>query len=272
MDLSVLQNIPFGLYLEESFQGLYLTSHQLIDFRTCPQLYKQKLSGDVMVEDTAAFAIGRATHALVLGGQERFDEEYLVSTGPINPKTGEPYGKLTKAYKDWAAEQSKTIVLSNEYDFMSKLRDSVYSHAKACELLEGGYCEQTIRTLYQGENVQIRMDLYNPRLNAIVDLKTCDNLDWFTNDSLKYGYAEQMSFYREVFTQATGGPAPTMWLLGVEKKIPYRCGVWQLSEALLAKAKAANDAALEELRMCRDQDYWPTRYEDVRILDVSPSK
>lgn len=272
MDMSVLQNIPFGLYLEESFQGLYLTSHQLMDFRACPLLYRQKLNGDIMVDDTAAFAIGRATHALVLGGQEKFDEEYLVSTGPINPKTGEPYGKLTKAYKDWASEQSKTIILTNEFDFMAKLRDSVYSHGKACELLDGGYAEQTIRCEYRGEQVQIRMDLYNPKINAIVDLKTCDNLDWFMSDSIKYGYAEQMSFYREVFTQATGGPAPTMWLIGVEKKIPYRCGVWQLSDALLAQAKATNDAAMDELRACRERDVWPTRYEDVRIMDIPEAR
>ena len=69
-----IQNIPFEVYLEDAYQGQYLTSHFLSDFRVCPLLYKQKLNGEVLIDDTAAFQIGRATHALVLAGQDAFDE------------------------------------------------------------------------------------------------------------------------------------------------------------------------------------------------------
>jgi len=245
-----------------------LTSHFLSDFRLCPLLYRQKLNGEVIIDDTAAFQIGRATHALVLGGQDAFDEEYLVSAGPINPKTGEPFGKLTKAYKDWAATQTKKIILTNEFDFMSKLQEAVWAHPKAAELLDGCVCEGVVRTEYLGENVQIRMDAFNPNLKAIIDLKTCDNLDFFTNDCFKYGYAEQMAFYRDVFKAASGGIDTTAWLIAVEKRIPYRCGVWQVSDEMLAQAGKANERAIEELKSCREQDVWPTRYEETRVLDV----
>lgn len=263
-----IENVPFDIYLEDAYQGQYLTSHFLSDFRACPLLYHQKLNGDVQIEDTSAFQIGRATHALVLGGQELFDEEYLVSTGPINPKTGEPYGKLTKAYKDWAAEQTKKIILTNEFDFMQKLQESVWAHPKAAELLDGCGCECTVRSEYMGEKVQIRMDAFNPNLKAIADLKTCDNLDFFPNDCMRFGYAEQMAFYQEVFKIASGGVCPSMWLIAVEKRIPYRCGVWEISAAMLDHARSLNEFALDELKMCRAQDVWPTRYEDVRILDL----
>ena len=263
-----IQNIPFEVYLEDAYQGQYLTSHFLSDFRICPLLYKQKLNGEVIIDDTAAFQIGRATHALVLAGQDAFDEEYLVSAGPINPKTGEPFGKLTKAYKDWAATQTKKIILTNEFDFMSKLQEAVWAHPKAAELLDGCVCEGVVRTEYLGENVQIRMDAFNPNLKAIIDLKTCDNLDFFTNDCFKYGYAEQMAFYRDVFKAASGGVDTTAWLIAVEKRIPYRCGVWQVSEEMLAQAGKANERAIEELKSCREQDVWPTRYEEPRVLDV----
>ena len=225
-------------------------------------------NGEVIIDDTAAFQIGRATHALVLAGQDAFDEEYLVSAGPINPKTGEPFGKLTKAYKDWAATQTKKIILTNEFDFMSKLQEAVWEHPKAAELLDGCVCEGVVRTEYLGENVQIRMDAFNPNLKAIIDLKTCDNLDFFTNDCFKYGYAEQMAFYHDVFKAASGGVDTTAWLIAVEKRIPYRCGVWQVSEEMLAQAGKANERAIEELKSCREQDVWPTRYEEPRVLDV----
>lgn len=253
-DYPFIQAIPFDVYLEDAYQGLYLTSHFLSDFRLCPLLYRQKLNGEVIIDDTAAFQIGRATHALVLGGQDAFDEEYLVSAGPINPKTGEPFGKLTKAYKDWAATQTKKIILTNEFDFMSKLQEAVWAHPKAAELLDGCVCEGVVRTEYLGENVQIRMDAFNPNLKAIIDLKTCDNLDFFTNDCFKYGYAEQMAFYRDVFKAASGGIDTTAWLIAVEKRIPYRCGVWQVSDEMLAQAGKANECAIEELKSCREQD------------------
>ena len=267
-DYPFIQAIPFDVYLEDAYQGLYLTSHFLSDFRLCPLLYRQKLNGEVIIDDTAAFQIGRATHALVLGGQDAFDEEYLVSAGPINPKTGEPFGKLTKAYKDWAATQTKKIILTNEFDFMAKLQEAVWAHPKAAELLDGCVCEGVVRTEYLGENVQIRMDAFNPNLKAIIDLKTCDNLDFFTNDCFKYGYAEQMAFYRDVFKAASGGIDTTAWLIAVEKRIPYRCGVWQVSDEMLAQAGKANECAIEELKSCREQDVWPTRYEETRVLDV----
>lgn len=263
-----IENIPFDIYLEDAYQGQYLSSHFLSDFRTCPLLYRQKLNGDVQIEDTVAFQIGRATHSLVLGGQELFDEEYLVSTGPINPKTGEPFGKQTKAYKDWAATQTKKIILADEFDFMQKLQASVWNHPKAAELLDGCVCEGTIRCDYMGEKAQIRMDAFNPALKAIADLKTCDNLDYFVNDCFKYGYAEQMAFYQDVFKAASGGECPSVWLIAVEKRIPYRSGVWEISAAMLERAREINELAISELKACREQDVWPTRYEEVRTLDV----
>lgn len=267
-DYPFIQKVPFDVYLEDAYQGLYLTSHFLSDFRQCPLLYRQKLNGEVIIDDTAAFQMGRATHALVLGGQDAFDEEYLVSAGPINPKTGEPFGKLTKAYKDWAATQTKKIILTNEFDFMSKLQESVWAHPKAAELLDGCACECTVRTEFLGEKVQIRMDAFNPELKAIIDLKTCDNLDFFTNDCFKYGYAEQMAFYHDVFKTASGGIETTAWLIAVEKRIPNRCGVWQVSERMLDRAGKVNEFTVEELKACRANDVWPTRYEEPRILDV----
>lgn len=269
-DTTFIQNIPFDAYFADSMSGLYLTSHSLYDFRTCPLLYRQKMDGDAVIEDTAAFQTGRAVHSLVLGGQEAFDAEYLVSAGPINPKTGEPFGKLTKAFKDWASEQTKKIVLANEYEFMVKLRDSVWSHPCAAELLDGCITEGTVRVTYNGEPVQARMDAINPNTDAVVDLKTCDNIDYFRNDCFRYGYADQMAFYQEVLRIASG-VSPSMWLVAVEKRVPYRCGVWRISDALLEKAKAANERGIEELKVCRANGVWPTRYEDIRVLDESES-
>ena len=261
-------DIPADEYHEAARRGEFLSSHLLGDFRACPRLYRKKMSGEIEPTDTAAYQTGRALHTLILEGRAKFDAEYLISSGPTNPKTGEPFGKLTKAYKDWAATQTKKIILTNEFDFMAKLQESVWAHPKAAELLDGCSCECTVRTEYLGEQVQIRMDAFNPQLKAIIDLKTCDNLDFFTNDCFKYGYAEQMAFYHDVFKSASGGIETTAWLIAVEKRAPNRCGVWQVSERMLDQAGKVNEHTIEELKACRANDVWPTRYEEPRVLDI----
>ena len=94
-------HIPSAEYHAESRNGRYLSSHLLADFRESPELYRRKTSGEITSADTQSLALGRAVHCLILEGRAAFDEQYLVADGPVNPKTGEPYGKATKASAEW---------------------------------------------------------------------------------------------------------------------------------------------------------------------------
>ena len=102
-------DIPADEYHEAARRGEFLSSHLLADFRNCPRLYRKKMAGEIEPTDTAAYQIGRALHTLILEGRSKFDEEYLISSGPTNPKTGEPFGKTTKAYREWLANGSPEI-------------------------------------------------------------------------------------------------------------------------------------------------------------------
>ena len=272
-------DIPADEYHEAAKRGEFLSSHLLGDFRNCPLLYKKKMSGQIEPIDTAAYQTGRALHTLILEGRTRFDEEYLISSGPINPKTGEPFGKTTKAYKEWLAAQKRPTIDSEEFGWMSKLQSSVWLHPVANALLERGRAEGTVRVTLHGEPCQIRMDWFNPDYNGkpvIVDLKTCDNLSFFERDARKYSYPEQLAFYREVFKEANGGmnaaaqdePPPDVYIIAIEKREPYRCGVWKLTDELLDQATATNNTAMSVLKECRCRNEWPTGYEDERVLDV----
>ena len=264
-------DIPADEYHEAAKRGEFLSSHLLGDFRNCPLLYKKKMSGQIEPIDTAAYQTGRALHTLILEGRTRFDEEYLISSGPINPKTGEPFGKTTKAYKEWLAAQKRPTIDSEEFGWMSKLQSSVWLHPVANALLEHGRAEGTVRVELHGEPCQIRMDWFNPDFNGkpvIVDLKTCDNLSFFERDARKYGYPEQLAFYREVFKEASGGTYCDVYIVAIEKREPYRCGVWKLTDELLDQSAAANYTAMSVLKECRCRNEWPTGYEDERVLDV----
>ena len=265
-------DISSGEYHQAASDGKFLSSHLLGDFRKSPLLYHRKLTGEIEPTESAALAIGRAVHVLVLEGRAKFDEEFLISSGPINAKTGEPFGKLTKAYKEWAAAQTKEVVSGPDFDFMLKLRESVWAHPVARELLDDGIAEQTVRTNYCDEPCQIRMDWFRADYvgrPVICDLKTCETLDYFEGDARRFGYPQQASFYKEVLKTASGGEIDAdCYLIAVEKREPMRCGVWKLTDGFLQACACENERAIAELRECRRTGTWPTRTEDLRILEI----
>jgi len=137
----------------------------------------------------------------------------------------------------------------------------------AVDLLLYGRAEGVVRAQYCDVPCQIRIDWTHPH-RGIVDLKTCDDLTWFEADARRYRYHNQMAFYRAVLAQAVGGDVP-VHIVAVEKKEPFRCGVWRVSDDTLAIARQENEAAIERLKIARQADRWPTGYEDIRLLDVA---
>lgn len=261
-DLCFLLHEPADLYHDQA--GTYLTSHQLADFRKSPLLYHRKRIGLVRDEDRPAYLLGRAAHTLILERRKRFDEEYAVG-GPVNPKTGEVYGQNTKAFAEWAAAQGKSVLTREQFDLMLRMHLGVALNDLAKNLLAEGVAEGVVRSEYCGVDCQIRMDWLNPR-HGIVDLKTCDDLTWFESDARRHGYVYQQAFYRAVLAEVIGRPVPVHFI-AIEKREPFRCGVWQISDEVLGIAQRENEEAIERLQRCLASNYWPSGYEQLRIFD-----
>jgi len=242
----------------------YLTSHALADFRKCPLLYWKRKHGLIPEEDRPAYLVGRAAHVLILEGEEVFAEEHAVG-GPVNPRTGKPFGPNTQAYAEWAAAQGKAVLTDEQYSLITSMAASVEAHQVAFELLADGVPEGVVRVEYCGLPCQARLDFFNPQ-RGIVDLKTCDDLTWFEADTRRFGYPHQMAFYQAVLVCATGEIAPVR-VIAVEKKEPFRCGVWIMEDQVLAHARRENEAAIARLKQCESSGTWPTGYEECRVFD-----
>jgi hypothetical protein len=264
MNTGKFLTIPAEEYHAASRCGMYMSSHNLAAFRESPELYRRKTSGEIAESESPALALGRAAHCLILEGRAAFDEQFLVADGPVNPKTGEPYGKTTKAYAEWIAAQTREIVSPKDFGFIVKLQKSVWLHDAASALLDDGVSEATVRAEYCHVPCQIRMDWFS-REYGIVDLKTCDSLKWFEGDCKRFGYVFQMAFYRAVLREATGETAP-VHLIAVEKNEPFSTGVWELPGDVLDQAEKVNEAALVRYRKCLQTGEWPTGYEEVRVI------
>ncbi|WP_200761590.1 PD-(D/E)XK nuclease-like domain-containing protein [Poriferisphaera corsica] len=268
IDLSVLQAEPAGDYHAKANE--YLSSHQLMDFMKCPWLYRKKHKGLIEDKDSPAYLIGRAAHSRILEGRDAYESSFAMG-GPINEKTGKPYGTQTKAFVQWRIEQGKPVLSHEQADLVENMASGVAMNDKAVDLLLYGRAEGVLRQSYCDIPCQVRIDWTHPH-KGIVDLKTCDDLLWFEADAKRYHYAYQLAFYRAIFATAVKEDPENIpvHIVAVEKKEPYRCGVWRVSEPLLAITQRENEAAIRRLIACQAINHWPTGYEELRYLATAP--
>ena len=262
IDLSVLAAESAEEY--HGKRGRYLSSHQLLDFMRCPWLHRKKAVGLIRDTDSPAYRIGRAAHTKILEGHDAYEAAYAVG-GPVNPKTGKPFGASTKAYRQWADAQDRAVLTHEQAGVVQNMACGVAMNDVAVDLLLHGRSEGVVRAEYCDMSCQIRVDWVHPH-RGIVDLKTCDDLTWFEADARRYGYLHQVAFYRAVLCLASGTAFP-VHIVAVEKKEPFRVGVWLAAESALDFARAENEAAIERLKHCLATGTYPTGYETVRVFD-----
>ncbi len=264
IDTRVLLREPAETYHAKAKDNL--SSHALAEFRRCPLLFRKKELGLIPSKDSHAFLVGRAAHVLILEGRERYESEFAVG-GPMNPRTGLPFGSATKAFIEWATQRGRPVLADDDAATVEEMSASVKAHAIASALLADGVAEGVVRAKYAGHACQARIDWINPTGGAgIVDLKTCDRMDSFEFDARAFGYLHQLAFYRAVLEAATGVALP-VHIVAVEKREPYRTGVWHVAPAVLETARRENESAMASLAECRETGTWPTGFEAIRQLD-----
>jgi len=265
--------IDLNILAAESAEGYhakaadFLSSHQLMDFMKCPWLHCKKRLGLIEDKDSPAYLVGRAAHSRILEGRDVYEASFALG-GPINPKTDKPYGANTKAFAEWREMQGKPVLSHDQIELIEQMASGVAMNSEAVDLLLYGRSEGVVRAEYCGTPCQIRIDWVHPH-RGIVDFKTCDDLTWFEADARRFGYHRQVAFYRVVLAQPLDGLLVPVYLIAVEKKEPFRCGVWRVGDDTLAIAQQENEAAIRRLVACRERDYWPTGYEEVRMLDIA---
>ena len=262
IDLNLLKTEPFEDYRAKTKD--FLNWHSLKDFIDCPLLYYKKTQGLIEDKDSSYFSTGRAAHKRILEGEVTYSSAYAVG-GPVNPKTGKPYGTETKAFEEWALLQGKPVVSHAQNELISQMADGVAANKNAAELLLNGKAEGVVRSSYCATPCQIRIDWLNPT-RGLVEFKTTDDLTWFEKDIYNYGYIGQLAFYHSVLMHELKVSSIPVYLIAVEKREPFRCGVWNISYQTLDQSRERNEKAIKDLLVCRESNVWPTNYEEIRTL------
>ena len=228
----------------------FMGSHLLELFRFSPRQCQWKIQGLIPSSTTSYYEIGTALHCFVLEGAGAFHERYEIAEGPINPKTGNPYGRDTKAFSTWYEEITATgrqVVSGSEFTQIQMMSEAINETA-ARDLLQYGLPEVTIRGQLHGVQCQSRLDWLDTQNMVLVDLKTTESLSRFEKDFWKYGYNRQLAFYRGMVQGLQTGKDVQVYCVAVEKQEPHRTHCWQLTEATLADADEQNKQNLLQFR------------------------
>jgi hypothetical protein len=280
---NVLIDEPFPVYFAKREE--YLTSHQLMDFIRCPKLYFLKKTGALTTDPNKTspeLILGSAAHKLILEGRQEFDKCYAVGA-PINERTGKEYGRDTQAFTKWAeqqcAEKGSTIefITSEQWFVISSMANSVAKHVEAQKLLHHGVAERVLRSDFGGVPVQSRLDWFTEigETPVIVDLKTCYDLDSFEYDAKKFMYGIQFAFYQQILLRSifdeydvdNAIPAK-VYVIAVEKREPFRCGVFEVSDSTLGLCAEKIFISIAALENCQKAGEYPTLYESLRTLNL----
>ncbi|MDR1519050.1 MAG: PD-(D/E)XK nuclease-like domain-containing protein [Planctomycetota bacterium] len=260
-----------AVYHARAQAGLVMSSGMLKRFRDCPYHYHRLVTGQVKEKDRAAYRFGRAVHKIILEGIAPFNRAFAIG-GPINPKTGKNYGVGTQAHDAWLAERGLSrehVIAEEEADTLIAMHRATRRHSKAMDLLSYGWPELVCRATMNDVPCQARFDwlTHDAAGNyVILDLKTTEDMTWFRSDAKRYQYLHQFAFYRSVFALAAGPPLAAFWCIAVEKKEPFRVGMWDVPESDLDAAATENRISLESYKDCLGADAWPTGYEEPRTL------
>ena len=184
------------------------------------QLLGDKLRGILPPFDSPAFQVGRLAHMMILE-PERFQEQ-VVTSGPINEKTGKPYGRDTRAFQDWQdANPGKTVVDPWLHLALDRMPGEV------SDLLTGGGAEASVfADLACGLRVKCRPDYWRP--GELFDLKTCADVDQAEKNIRTFSYWFSHAWYRMTMKQVIRKDF-TMQFIFVEKSAPHRWRVVSLS-------------------------------------------
>lgn len=212
--------------------------------------------------DTASLAFGRAAHVLSLQ-PETFDAHFVVWEGD----------RRTKAWKEFKASESRTILRPSELDRAQAIAARVRSYAPIQPYLVGADVEVPLywQDPESGLPCKGRLDLLHRPTQTLIDLKTCrsTHMRRFGNAAAAYGYHTQLAHY------AAGVEAVLKWhprrvaILAVESEPPHDIVLYDLDpEGPLMWGQQERHELLAQVAECMATGLWPGRYATPQPLEL----
>lgn len=252
--------------------------------RSPAEFHKRFVTGEMKGQETDAMLLGSAVHMLALE-PERFDAEYIVLDGPINPTTGKPYGRDTKKFTQWLdtemMQQTRTILIREEFAESLAIAKAFQSHPVIAAIM-ASRAEKLFESEYAMEysigndkvDLKCKIDFICPAERLIIDLKTTSDPSpyawgWSAED---FGYHRQAAIYSDAMEAKYG--EPFRFLFGVVRsKEPYEAAVYELDAESIQRGRSEYEALIGEYIDRKASNDWLSVWQrDVFSINVPTRK
>lgn len=266
-----------------------VSKSKLDDFLHLPAyFYGRHVAKTIGREESAAFDVGKALHALTLEGPFAYAERFCLAPEGID--------RRTKAGKDaWAAftaeNAGKTALSREDADTVLAMSRSIDEHPVALALLKGTEPEVGWRVNAGPFLLQCRTDAFGratkelcavmaaqgiemtPGEPYVVDLKTTGELglsdlrEW-KRKFVAFGYHRQGPFYQAVMKDVLGEFPARFFFVVVSKEAPHGCVVMLPDDDANERGWNEVKKALADLRGCYETGIWPGLPTTVQRIGV----
>ncbi len=215
-------------------------------------------------ELTESMYAGRAMNDFLTQTPEEFTKRYVVSDGPLNPKTGKPYLYGSKAYAEWRATLDHAPVGTEQFAMFGRMASAYNEHRFILDLASGHTLIRNaiVVTKVQGVDVACKIDNLFVREDSVfaVDVKTCDDLALMASTATRLRYREQQGLILHAL-KAAGvlGPSLQVRIAAIEKGKMPRCGIFAVRD--VETYEDAVCTAIDEYRRGLETGGFRTMYE-----------
>ena len=212
--------------------------------------------------DKPAFSLGRAAHCLILE-PHLFDSRFAIFGGVRNG------GK----WDAWQEEHPGIESLKpHEKTTAEGIAAAIRANRDVAPLLGGGLYEEPIQWVDRetGLACKGRVDYLRP--TQLVDLKTTVDIATakFSRDAGTFLYHGQMAFYWEGLVTCGRLPpdADRPFIVVVEKKPPYDCGVYRMTVEAMTAGVQLYRSLIRRFEECTAANFWPGKLSGINDLNI----
>lgn len=219
---------------------------------------------------TAAMKLGTAVHMLVLEGEEVFREHVACRPEGLSLRSKAGKAEMAAFLEANPKVKEEMVFSMADYDSMFWMRDAVFDHPLAAELLSEGQPEYYYEWHDGGSAAPCKAlaDWYSP--HHIVDLKTCMDAspEGFAKAVYNFKYHVSSSFYGIGDAELNHGQTKQWYWIAVEKHT-NQVAVYTPDETM--EQLGARDArhGMSLFAQCRALNKWES-YSDKAVELMSP--
>lgn len=232
-----------------------VSSTALRQFLVTPSHFKGRFIDGKNEEPTDAMKFGTAVHQMVLE-PEKFRQQYVVQ-----PSFDRRTTKGKEAHAEWTAENAgRTIITQEELDTLLGISNKLTKDKLVRKLFETGMAETAgyYRDPVTGIRCRIKPDFINPKMGALIDLKTTRDAGYFgfQRSIADFRYDVQIAMYDQGFYEIEGNRPEMCIFLAIEKTPPFEFAIYVADESVM-DAITDYRYALDGIKKCIETDDWP---------------